>query len=95
MFLRVLFLVAPLLASGELRPFRCNSSDEVRDLRIKQVFIVDDQVYLLREKQSIVFPHPVCFFNSEKQIVCAISPAFELENEFQFQRAAEWKLKGW
>ena len=95
MFLKVLLLlVLPILASGEFRPFRCNSSDEVRDMEIEQVFQADNYTVVLRENQLIFFKAPFCFFNFKKQTVCAVSQAFEVDSEFKFKKAGNLKLKG-
>ena len=95
MFLKVLLLLLiPLLASGELKPFRCNSPEEVREMDIKQVFEVNNDTYVLRRNQLIRFKAPFCFFNSQKKTVCAISQAFEIDNSKFKSRAGNVKLKG-
>ena len=93
MLLNVLFLLL-IPVMGERRPFRCNSKDEVEDLRIRQVIMMAGRVYLYREKQLIRFNAPFCFYDLENRTVCALSQAFEEENNFPSLENKIKKLKG-
>lgn len=78
----LLLLLFPLLASGGPKPFRCNSPEEVREMRIKQVIPTANYTYLLTENQLFFFNPPFCFLNAKNQVICAIDAgeAFEVEN---------------
>ena len=95
MFLKVLlFLLIPLLASGERRRFRCNSPEEVQEMGIKQIYQANNYTHVLRGNQLIRFKAPFCFSNFKKQTVCGFGQAFELDTKFKSKRTSNLKLKG-
>ena len=72
--------------------FNCNSS-EIRDFRIKRVFIYSDSVFLFTGKEFIFFQAPFCFFGSGQQKVCALSQAFQMKTAFEIGKVG-FKLRG-
>ena len=66
-----------------LKYFHCSSADEVQGMTIDQVIPLNNFVYLLRGKQSFVFPPPYCIFGNQKQITCWINQPFELDSKFK------------
>ena len=93
LFLFILMTLA--LAKAQRDAFHCDSSEDVRDFGIKQVITVNEDVYLFNGNQFIFFKGPFCFFNAEKQTICAISQAFKVDTKFKSKMDdSKFELRG-